>query len=289
MKTNTNLEPSQRLNPLDDFLFYKVMGEKGDEVQLLGFLNAVLGRSGKDRIESVEIQENKSFAAEILGGKSCTLDVYAALQDGTKVNIEVQLSNEGNMDRRSLYYWSKLYSRGINKGDNFCELPDVIAINIVDFNFLPTGSFHSCFHIREDSDASMILTNALEIHVVDMVKWRKQRDKDIENNPLHRWLTWFDRNSSPELIEKVVAMDLAIMAASERQAFLARSQELADEMRHEKAYRDDLHRMSNARREGLAEGKLEIARNALAQGLPVDMIEKLTGLDGAQIRSLIIN
>ncbi|MDR0442457.1 MAG: Rpn family recombination-promoting nuclease/putative transposase [Treponema sp.] len=282
MKTNNNPEPFFRLNPLDDYLFYKVMGEKGDEVQLLGFLNAVLRRSGKDPIESVEIQENKSFIAEILGGKSCTLDVQAALQDGTKVNIEVQLSNEGNMARRSLYYWSRVYSGSINKGENYRELPDVIAINIVNFNLLPTGSFHSCFHIREDSDPSVILTNALEIHIVDMVKWRKQRDKDIENNPLHRWLTWFDRNSSPELIKKVVTMDLAIMAASERQAYLARSQELADEIRREKAYRDDLHRMYNARREE----KLETARNALVEGIPIELIQKITGLDPETIKNL---
>jgi hypothetical protein len=32
----------ERFNPLNDFLFLKYMGEKGDEEQLLAFLNAVL-------------------------------------------------------------------------------------------------------------------------------------------------------------------------------------------------------------------------------------------------------
>jgi hypothetical protein len=45
MKTSTL---QQRFNPLNDYLFYKVMGEKGSETQLLGFLNAVLGRTGED-------------------------------------------------------------------------------------------------------------------------------------------------------------------------------------------------------------------------------------------------
>jgi len=98
-------EPSQRFNPLDDFLFFKVMGEKGDEVQLLGFLNAIFGRSGKKPIESVEIIENKTFVKSILEGKSCILDVLAVLRNGTKVNIEVQLTNQYNMERRSLFYW----------------------------------------------------------------------------------------------------------------------------------------------------------------------------------------
>jgi hypothetical protein len=55
METINNHEPFARFNPLNDYLFLKVMGEKGDEPQLLGFLNAVLGRSGKKPIESVEI------------------------------------------------------------------------------------------------------------------------------------------------------------------------------------------------------------------------------------------
>ena len=46
----------ERLNPLNDFLFMKYMGEKGDEEQLLGFLNAVLQKTGRNVIVSVEIE-----------------------------------------------------------------------------------------------------------------------------------------------------------------------------------------------------------------------------------------
>ncbi|MDR1858735.1 MAG: Rpn family recombination-promoting nuclease/putative transposase [Treponema sp.] len=65
----------ERLDPLNDYLFLRVMGEKGDEVQLLCFLNAVLGRTGDDRLASVEIIENKTLPAEFLGGKTSILDV----------------------------------------------------------------------------------------------------------------------------------------------------------------------------------------------------------------------
>jgi predicted transposase/invertase (TIGR01784 family) len=191
MKTLHEHEPLPRFNPLNDYLFFKVMGEKGDEPQLLGFLNAVLGRSGKEPIESVEIKENTSFVKNVLSGKSCILDVLAVLQDGTKVNIEVQLRNEHNMDQRSLFYWSKLYSESLDEGEDYRELPNVVAINIVDFDYPPEGNTHTCFHSREDTDPSLILSPALEIHFVNMVKWRKQREKGLDD-PLHRWLAWFD-------------------------------------------------------------------------------------------------
>jgi hypothetical protein len=56
---------TERLNPLNDYLFLKYMGEKGDEEQLLSFLNAVLKRTGKGQLTSVEIVENKAPVAVI--------------------------------------------------------------------------------------------------------------------------------------------------------------------------------------------------------------------------------
>jgi hypothetical protein len=61
------MDEKERLNPLNDYMFLKIMGERGDEEQLCAFLNAVLGRSGKDAIVSVEIIENRMINADALG------------------------------------------------------------------------------------------------------------------------------------------------------------------------------------------------------------------------------
>ncbi|MDR1058576.1 MAG: Rpn family recombination-promoting nuclease/putative transposase [Treponema sp.] len=55
--------PVERLNPLNDYLFLKIMGEKGDEEQLLSFLNAVLGRAGDQALLSIEIIEARTLTA----------------------------------------------------------------------------------------------------------------------------------------------------------------------------------------------------------------------------------
>jgi hypothetical protein len=52
----------KRLNLLNDYLFKKLLGEKGDEEQLLSFLNAVLSSPGKERLSSVEILENRTLS-----------------------------------------------------------------------------------------------------------------------------------------------------------------------------------------------------------------------------------
>jgi predicted transposase/invertase (TIGR01784 family) len=108
--------PERRFNLLNDYLFLKVMGEKGDEEQLLGFLNAVLQKTGADKLVSVEILEDKTFSPEVIGDKSSILDIRARTDGDRRVNIEVQIRNLGNMDRRSLFYWSREYSKSPDIG-----------------------------------------------------------------------------------------------------------------------------------------------------------------------------
>ena len=295
MKTPNQPKPFARYNPLNDYLFLKVMGEKGDECQLLGFLNAALGRSENDRLVSVEILENKTFTAEFLGNKASILDLRARLEDGTIVNIEVQLRNLKNMDKRSLFYWSREYSKGIREGQDYINLPNVITINIIDFEFLETENFHTVFHLREDREKDLVLTEVLEIHFLDMVKWRRLGKKDLAGEPLHRWLTWFDENSPPELVEEVVKMDAAIKLAEEKQVNVLSDEDAirAYEYRQKLKW-DEISFRNDAIREGRAEGEaagyeranLEIARNFKKMGLSLTKIAEGTGLSLEAIEEL---
>jgi hypothetical protein len=92
-------KPGRRLNLLNDYLFLKVMGEKGDEEQLLGFLNAVLQKNDADKLVSVEILEDKTFSPEVIGDKSSILDIRARTDGNRRVNIEVQIRNLGTVSK----------------------------------------------------------------------------------------------------------------------------------------------------------------------------------------------
>ena len=246
----------ERLNPLNDYMFFKIMGEKGDEEQLCAFLNAVLGRKGKDAIVSVEIIENRTIAAEVAGDKTSILDVRVHTAAGELINIEVQLRNLGNMDRRSLFYWSLEFSRGMKAGQDYRETPNVIAINIVNYEFMAeVPAFHLTFHIWEDSYRDALLTDALEIHFIDMVKFRRLKEKDIRNDPLQRWLTWLDKDSPEGLVEEAVKIDMAIQKAEEKMVYVTSDKEAlrAYQMR-EMALSDWTSGLNHAREEGIQEG-----------------------------------
>jgi predicted transposase/invertase (TIGR01784 family) len=277
-----------RLDPLNDYMFLKVMGEKGDEEQLCAFLNAVLGRKGKDAITSVEIIENKAFAAEVIGDKSSVLDARARISGEDRANIEIQLRNAGNMDRRSLFYWSREFSRGMEAGQDYREAPNVIAINVTDYEFLPEiPAFHTSFHIREDRYHDVVLTDALEIHFIDMVKFRRLKEKDIRGDPLQRWLTWLDRKSPKILIEEVINMDTAIRKAEEKMAYVSNDKEaLRVYQMREMAMSDWTSSINYAREEGIREGIEKIAAKMKKGGASVAQIAEYTGLSIGDIAKL---
>jgi len=285
------MKEQKRYDHLNDFLFYKIMGEKGDEVQLLGFLNAVLGKTGDDCFTAVEIIENKYLSPEIIGNKGSVLDVRAVLQGKTRVNIEVQVRNRHNIDRRSLFYWSREYTESLEEGQDYKKLPDVIAVNIVNFNYPPVRKSHTRFHLREDLDHDLVLTDALEIHFLNMVQYRKQRKKILLDNPLNRWLVWLDAGSPPELIEEAAMTDRAIEAAIKKLDFVTRDKEfLRYYHMRQMALSDYNSEMEYAREEGFAEGRAEgmvkAARNLKALGVSTEIIVKSTGLSPEEIAKL---
>jgi predicted transposase/invertase (TIGR01784 family) len=206
------------------------------------------------------------------------------------------------MNRRSLFHWGREYVKSLDAGDDYRKLPDVIAVNIVDFNFPPMRNYHTCFNLREDQERAVILTNSLEIHFINMVKYRKAfglrrgraPDSALWNDPLARWLAWFNTASPPKLISEVTKMDSAIQLADDRLAYLSGNEDerRAYELRFT-ALCDQTTERNHAIETGFVRGmkkgraeKLEIARNFKKMGLAVSQIAEGTGLSSETIEQL---
>ncbi|MDR3236197.1 MAG: Rpn family recombination-promoting nuclease/putative transposase [Prevotellaceae bacterium] len=255
-------------DPLNDYLFLKYMGEKGDEKQLLSFINTVLKKTGKSDLKAIEILEEHKFSAEILGGKECALDVRAKFDDKTHVNIEVQLRNKGNMSKRTLYYWSRDFSSSLDVGQDYLELPKIITINIVNYELLDgPNRFHTSYRMHEDDEHEYLMDDSEEVHFIDMVKFRRIKNKDMEN-PMHRWLTYFDKHTKKEIIEEIIKMDPAIKEADEKIRYVLADKETFRlyEMRA-KALSDYVSGINAAKREGLKEGEERGLKKGEERGL----------------------
>ena len=119
----------QRLRPLNDFIFKKLFGETENIDNLKSFLNAVLNKDKTQELVELEIINEKELTTDNIQDKKGIIDVLAKTSDGTNINIEVQLTNQDNMDKRTLFYWSRIYSRSIVKGEDYSNLNKVITIN----------------------------------------------------------------------------------------------------------------------------------------------------------------
>src|SRR5690606_10631783 len=113
---------------------------------LASFLNAVLKRPEKQKITDVEFLEREIGPEHRLDKKSI-LDIHAKASDGTRFNVEIQLSNEQNMEKRTLYYWSRLYvAESISCGQPYTDLTQTITINLVNFRMFP--EYHHLYHTK---------------------------------------------------------------------------------------------------------------------------------------------
>ncbi len=272
----------RRINPLNDFVFKKIFGEKGRERELIAFLNSILYKTLTFPIAEITILENKELTKDLLNDKQGVIDIRAKLTDGTIINIEIQLDNHNNMEKRTVFYWSKLYVGGLKKGENYQKLPKVITINILDFNLLGTTDFHSTFHLWEDGEKDYMLTDILEIHFIEYPKFKKLIGNNYMNNPLSMWLTLLQKDIDEQVIKEMVKLEPAMVYVEETIDYISSTPEMIElyEAR-EKARLDHINMMDSA----IENKAIEIAKNlldvlddniiALKTGLPVDQVQKL--------------
>ncbi len=270
------------LDPKNDVVFQKLFGKKENEDILLSFLNAVLGKQGKDRIVSVDFIDKKLNDEDILDEKIGILDVRVKTNEGSQINIEIQMINQYNMIKRTLFYWSKLYAGQIKKGGKYRELQKTITINILNFDYIDIQKFHTTYHLYEDEIKKM-LTDILEVHFIEMPKFIKERAN--EKDALHRWLM-FLMKPNKAVLEVIEMADPAIRKAHSVLEILSRDPETIRlaELRA-KAIMDEMDNIEGAREEGKKEKSIEIARNLLdilddetisrKIGLPIEIIKEL--------------
>jgi predicted transposase/invertase (TIGR01784 family) len=179
-----------------------------------------------------------------------------------------------------------MYNSQISPGDTYDKLKKCITINIVDFERIPLDKIHTKFHILED-ETGYKLTDVLEIHFLELPKLAKLDSlKDIDD-PILDWLE-FIAAKSKEGMEMLAERNENIKNAYEILQRVSKSKEarMAYEVRQAEIM-DQLTREKSAKEQGKDEKAIEIAKNALSMKLPIEQIEKLTGLSIETIKGLM--
>ena len=272
------------LDPKMDFVFKNIFGSEKHPNILISFLNATL--KPKDLITEVEIK-NTDLNKGYIEDKFSRLDVKATTSNNEIINIEIQLKNEYNMIKRSLYYWSKLYSEQLNEGEDYSVLKRTICINILNFKYLKTRMFHSVYRMKE-IHTNEELSDIEEIHFIEIPKLEDGSD---EKDMLVAWIEFLKNPES----EKVRSLEMSVDEIREAKDELIKmsnddTQRELYEMRA-KTLRDKISALNEAGRKGIKKGEknkaIEIAKSLINLGLDKESIAKSTGLDLCEVEKLM--
>ena len=272
------------LDPKMDFVFKNIFGSEKHPNILISFLNATL--KPKDLITEVEIK-NTDLNKGYIEDKFSRLDVKATTSNNEIINIEIQLKNEYNMIKRSLYYWSKLYSEQLNEGEDYSLFKRTICINILNFKYLKTRMFHSVYRMKE-IHTNEELSDIQEIHFIEIPKLEDGSD---EKDMLVAWIEFLKNPES----EKVRSLEMSVDEIREAKDELIKmsnddTQRELYEMRA-KTLRDKISALNEAGRKGIKKGEknkaIEIAKSLINLGLDKESIAKSTGLDLCEVEKLM--
>ena len=121
-------------------------------------------------LESIQefLVTNPEMPPESLGDKFCRLDINMTV-NGQKVDLEVQVDNEGHYRERTLFYWAREYSTALPAGEDYSKLPRTIIISIINFIQFDCAEFHSEYQVLEVKRHTP-LTDKLELVFFELPK-----------------------------------------------------------------------------------------------------------------------
>ena len=222
------------------------------------------------------------------------LDIKARLDDDQICNIEMQVVKSTNIEKRIMFYWSKLYSGEIKEGDDYNELYKTIAILIADFelnNLREIEKFHTKWEIREEEYSKIILTEVLEIHIIMLPKLIKQLNKNSISKK-DKAVLWSLFMQNPKgLGEKIMSENEDIKKANEELEKIS-----ADKHEQYLVHLRQKHIMDTkaveeygylrGKEEGEKEKLIEMVKAMIEKGLTIEMIADISKLSVEEIEKL---
>ena len=306
-----------RVYPLADVLFKFLFGRPERSELFLDLLNALMFPNGERAFTRI-VFIDREFSPARVSGRGSRLDIAARL-DGELVNLEVQVRHEPGYRKRSLYYWSLLYSNSLDRRGKYVDTVRTISLNLLDFVLFPEEpECRNSYSIRNDASGRP-LCDDLQIVYFELPKDRQERKSGRRpRNRLERWLCYLDGMRGDEM-DRIAVLEPGIGAALdlEQEFFQSRDQRLAyivdmmefwDEeeisgRREEAALakgraEGEAKGRAEGRAEGMAQGmvqgeaqgearaKAEMARSLLRMGLEVEKVSEVTGLSPEAIAAL---
>jgi predicted transposase/invertase (TIGR01784 family) len=300
-----------KISPRVDVAFKKIFGVEENKDLLISLINSIVGP--EDQVSTLTLL-NPYNPKNFRGDKISILDIKAQGKDGKRFNIEIQISDEADYDKRALYYWAKLYTEQLKVADDYALLSKAIGIHILNFISIPqVTKYHNVFHIREQ-ESNLHYFKDLELHTIELKKFCATPQEDLVDllekvkTSLDMWVAFLTRHdllkkdhlpahlNDPSLQKALHVLDVMNFGPEEKEAYED----------HLKWLRIEMNTLKKAEERGKQEGKeigiqegrelgiqegekkksLEIAQTMLQQGYSIQQVIQITKLSETEIKLL---
>jgi len=279
-----------RLPLTDDYIFKRVFAFEGNESVLKDLLEAILRKN----IKNVTIKNPEIIPYE-REDKRGLLDIKAETDDGTVLDIEMQMEDKKNIEERGTLYLANMITSQLQVGDDYTTLKKSIVIFITNYNFLKRNSYHSIGKIkfdktlkeeyvdmgykREDEEASKYI----EFHYIELPKYKKKTQSEFTK--LDQWMCVFtNRKGEMMLAEKE---NKEIKKAMNTLDYI--SSDPKERERHNSVIMDEYNRLTSEQNffeAGKEEGIIETAKEMIKRKLPIDLICEITKLSKEEVEKI---
>lgn len=282
----------QQITPRVDIVFKKIFGVEENKDLLISLINSIV--SEEDQVSEITLlnpYNPKNFRTD----KLSILDIKAKGVDGKRFNIEIQISDEADYNKRALYYWAKLYTEQLKTADDYANLSKAIGIHILNFTSIPeSDQYHNVFHIVEKKNGLKYFKD-LELHTIELKKFADSVTNEVADliarikTSLDIWVAFLtkysllDKNNLPESLEENTGLKKALNVLEVMNFNEVEREEYEN---HLKWLQIQINTIRNYELRGEARGIEKIAINMLKANKQLDEISLLTGLSEEAIVEL---
>lgn len=300
------------LSMKSDYVFGEFFSRKGNEDLLKDFLTSIMDV----KIDTIQVIKEANLGKITRENKFGVIDLKVTLNDGIVIDVELQVDDNHDWEKRVTYYLGKLIAIDLQEKQDYNKLKDVVVISILDYNLtnLPEYITESIIVAKEHRDYELI--KGIKYYFIELPKFR--RKKPDMTKKLDQWLSFIDgRNKEAiematrtnEQIEKAVQELMRLRGDKEVVAIADyRLKAKLNENSAKRAAREDglaegraqgliegrTQGIKEGRKEGRKEGKeegreeekIKIAKEMLEDNIGIEKIMKYTGLSRKIIEDL---
>ena len=203
--------------------------------------------------------------------KKGVLDVHVLLENGTQLDIEMQVVYMEYWDDRSLFYLCKMFSSQLCKGEEYDRLQKCVHVSVLNFTYYKKDDI--CYRKAQvyDKATGELYSDKLELQILELPKIPEEYHHP---DGIIAWMKFFRGGKKEDLKEMAKGNtyleeayeDLMEMSQDEekRRAYEARERALRDQLSLQRQAERAFQRMTNAQ-EKLEEiqGKLDETQGKL--------------------------